>query len=164
MTELDSAGSSYVTMDSWIHPALDRLHALGYLDAAFLRLRPWTRLSIAHMLGENADQIESETGNDEARDISSVVLREVQPDLDRVDGMMHPHAELESVYTVLRGIGGTPLRDSFHLGQSITDDYGRPYEGGFNNYSGDGYLHHSRDLNMLWFQKSSCAAHLTRDL
>ena len=134
--EFNSTGSSYVPMDSWIYPALDRLHSLGYLETAFLDLRPWTRLSIAQMLERDADRIENDTSNDEARDIYTAVLHEVQPDLDRVDGTLHPHAELESVYTVLRGITGTPLRDSFHLGQSIVDDYGRPYEGGFNNYSG----------------------------
>jgi hypothetical protein len=37
---------------------------------------------------------------------------------------------------VTRGISGTPLRDSFHLGSTIINDYGRPYENGFNNYSG----------------------------
>jgi Capsule assembly protein Wzi len=136
ITDTGAAGSTYVPMDSWIYPALDRLHALGYLDTAFLGLRPWTRLSIAQMLEQDADSIEADTGNDEARDIYSTVLREVQPDVDRVDGTTHPQAELESVYTVLRGISGTPLRDSFHLGQSIIDDYGRPYQGGFNNYSG----------------------------
>ena len=35
-----------------------------------------------------------------------------------------------------RGIGGTPLRDSYHLGQTLVDDYGRPYQAGFNSYSG----------------------------
>ena len=35
-----------------------------------------------------------------------------------------------------RGISGTPLRDSFHLGSTIINDYGRPYENGLNNYSG----------------------------
>jgi hypothetical protein len=43
---------------------------------------------------------------------------------------------IESVYSVVRGISGTPLRDSFHLGSTIINDYGRPYENGFNNYSG----------------------------
>jgi hypothetical protein len=129
-------GSTYVPMDSWIYPALDRLHALGYLDTAFFGLRPWTRLSIAHMLEESADQIVSGTGNDEARVVYLAVLHEVQPDIDRADGTEHAHAELESVYTVFQGIGGAPLRDSFHLGQTIVNDYGRPYEGGFNNYSG----------------------------
>ena len=31
---------------------------------------------------------------------------------------------------------GTPLHDSYHIGETITNDYGRPYEGGFDNYSG----------------------------
>ena len=43
---------------------------------------------------------------------------------------------VESTYSVVRAISGTPLRDSFHLGSTIVNDYGRPYENGFNNYSG----------------------------
>ncbi len=128
-------GSTYVPMDSWIYPALDRLHSLGYIDSAFMGLRPWTRLAIAHMLERSADRIETDKNNDEAREIYLAVLKEVQPDLDRAD-VHHVSAQLESVYTNLRGISGTPLRDNFHLGQTIVDDYGRPYEGGFNNYSG----------------------------
>jgi hypothetical protein len=42
----------------------------------------------------------------------------------------------ESAYTVFRGVTGTPLNDSFHLGQTVINDYGRPYENGFNNYTG----------------------------
>jgi hypothetical protein len=34
------------------------------------------------------------------------------------------------------GIDGQILRDSFHLGQTIANDYGRPYESGFNNVTG----------------------------
>jgi hypothetical protein len=123
-------------MDSWVYPALDRLHALGYLDSAFLGIRPWTRLSIAHMLEQSADRIDTDEHDDEARDIYLAVLHEVQPDINNATELNHPSAELESVYTNLRGISGTPLRDSFHLGQTLVNDYGRPYEGGFNNYSG----------------------------
>src|ERR1017187_8666189 len=36
---------TYVPVDSWVYPALDRLHGLGYLDTAFLGIRPWTRRS-----------------------------------------------------------------------------------------------------------------------
>jgi hypothetical protein len=68
-----------VPVDSWIYPALDRLHALGYLDSAFLGLRPWTRLSIAHMLQLSSDQIESDANDDEAKTIYLAVLREVKP-------------------------------------------------------------------------------------
>ncbi len=135
VTTDSTQGSTYVPMDSWIYPALDRLHALGYLDSAFVGLRPWTRLSIASMLARSAPQIEADTNNEEAREIYLAVLREVQPDIDE-GGTHRVYEQLESVYTQLRGIGGTPLRDSYHLGQTIVNDYGRPYEGGFNNYTG----------------------------
>lgn len=137
MADVDTQGSVDVPMDSWIYPAVDRLHALGYVDSAFLGLRPWTRISIAHMLELSADRIESDTGNDEAQSIYLALVRELKPDIDRSrDDAAPPRADLESVYTQIRGISGTPLRDSFHFGQSIVDDYGRPYEGGFNNYTG----------------------------
>lgn len=132
----DTQGATYVPMDSWIYPALDRLHALGYIDSAFLGLRPWTRLSIAHMLELSADGIESDAQDDEARGIYLAVWRELKTDLNQPTTLGHPRPELESAYTVFRGISGTPLRDSFHLGQTIVNDYGRPYEGGFNDYSG----------------------------
>jgi hypothetical protein len=131
-----AVGSAYVPMDSWMYAALDRLQALGYADTAYLGLRPWTRLSMAHMLERSAERIESDSGNDEARAIYSALMRELEPDIDRAEGSQHVHAQLDSVYQIFRGIEGTPLRDSFHLGESLVDDYGRPYESGFNNYSG----------------------------
>jgi len=136
MAQSDTQGSVDVPMDNWIYPALDRLHALGYVDTAYLGLRPWTRSSIAHMLELSADRIETDQNNDEAREIYVALVREFKPDIDRSTGAAPPQVELESVYTQLRGIAGTTLRDSFHLGQTIVDDYGRPYEPGFNNYSG----------------------------
>jgi hypothetical protein len=132
----DTQGSTYIPIDNWIYPALDRLHALGYIDSAYLGLRPWTRISIAHMLQLSAQRIESDTDDDEARAIYSAVWLQVQPDLGRTTSLGHPSGELETVYTAFRGISGTTLRDSFHLGQTIVDDYGRPYEPGFNDYSG----------------------------
>ncbi|HEY6448634.1 MAG TPA: capsule assembly Wzi family protein [Acidobacteriaceae bacterium] len=132
----NAEGSTYVPMDSWMYPALDRLHSLGYLGTAFFGLRPWTRLSILHMLQESADRIDSDTNDDEARSIYLAVREELQPDLDNESELTHPKAELESVYSQFRGITGLPLRDSYHLGQSIIDDYGRPYEAGFNDYTG----------------------------
>ena len=136
MAETDTQGSVYVPLDYWIYPALDRLHALGYVDTAFLGLRPWTRASIAHMLERSADRIESDTNNDEARSIYAALVREFEPDIEGGVNGASPRVELESIYTHMRGISGTPLRDSFHLGQTIVNDYGRPYEGGFSNYTG----------------------------
>ena len=136
MAAMDTQGSVYVPIDNWVYPALDRLHALGYVDTAYPGLRPWTRMSIAHMLEFSADRIESDTKNDEARSIFAALVGEFRPDIDRGTGEAPSRVELESIYTQMRGISGTPLRDSFHLGQSIVDDYGRPYEDGFSNFSG----------------------------
>jgi hypothetical protein len=133
--ETGAAGSAYVPVDSWMYAALDRLHALGYVDTAYLGLRPWTRLSIACMLEQSADDMRADSGNDEARTIYFALLRAVEPDR-RHAASGGAYATLESVYEELRGMGGTPLRDSFHLGQSVVNDYGRPYENGFNDYSG----------------------------
>ena len=128
--------STYIPMDSWVYPALWRLQALGYLDTAYLGLRPWTRLSIAHMLQLSADAIDANVNDEEAREIYLAVQREVSSDVESPGSEHVARAEFESVYTQLRGITGTPLRDSFHLGQTIVNDYGRPYEEGFNNYTG----------------------------
>jgi hypothetical protein len=46
------------------------------------------------------------------------------------------HAAVDSVYSKAMGISGTPLRDSFYFGQTISNDFGRPFNTGFNNASG----------------------------
>ena len=50
--------SVYVPLDSWIYPAMERLIGGGYIDTAFLGLRPWTRMSCAHMLIEMNQKVE----------------------------------------------------------------------------------------------------------
>ena len=59
-------GSPYVPVDSWMYPAMDRLHALGQVDTAYLGMRPWTRLSIVHMLEAASPKME-ETTEDSTR-------------------------------------------------------------------------------------------------
>jgi hypothetical protein len=132
----DPAGSTYVPMDSWLYPPLDRLHALGYADSAFLGMRPWTRLNILHMLQETGGKIVAHPEDEVARDIFTAVCKELSNETQARSGKAEPYATLESVYSNFRGISGTPLRDSYHLGQTIINDYGRPYQQGFNDYSG----------------------------
>lgn len=136
ITYISTVGSPYIPLDNWVYPALVRLQGLGYLDTAFLGLRPWTRLSVLHMLQRTADKIDADTNNDEARAIYLSVLHEVAPGLENNFGQRTARAEFESAYTQLRGISGTPLVDSYHLGQTIVNDYGRPSQEGFNNYTG----------------------------
>jgi hypothetical protein len=134
--QLEGQGSTYIPLDSWMYPALDRLHALGYLDSVFLGIRPWTRLSVLHMLARTADAVENADGPgaDEAQGIYLAVEKELSPDL----GFTGEHAELDTVYTRFLGITNTPLNDSYHLGQTIYNDYGRPFQAGVNNVSGLG--------------------------
>ncbi len=136
-----SLGSTYVPMDSWVYPALDRLHSMGYLDTAFLGLRPWTRLSIAHMLQQTADKIDDNDNDDEARDIYLALVDEFSNDQDGMNGQRTAHAEFDSVYSgKLRGITTTPLNDSYHLGQTaiVNRLWPASIRKGFNNYTGFG--------------------------
>lgn len=128
-------GSTYVPIDNWIYPALQRLQGLGYLDTGYLGIRPWTRLSILHMLEQTADRLDAEKNNDEARDIYLAVRKDLQPDLDNLS-RRPVHAVVDSVYTRSLGITDTPLNDSYHVGQTIVNDYGRPFQAGYNNVSG----------------------------
>lgn len=128
-------GSTYIPLDSWIYPALMRLYSLGYLTTAFVDMRPWTRISVLRMLYTEQERIHMEPNNRTARAIWSAVLDELEPDMANAHGW-GVHGGIESVYERATGISGTPLRDSFHLGQTIINDYGRPYEEGFNNYAG----------------------------
>ncbi len=131
---LEGQGSTYIPMDSWMYPALDRLHSLGYLDTAFLGIRPWTRLSVLHMLDESDNAVESARGPaaEQAQSISLAVERELSGDL----GFAGAHGELDAVYTRFLGITDTPLNDSYHLGRTIINDYGRPFQAGINNATG----------------------------
>ena len=144
-------GSPYIPLDSWIYPAVMRLYSLGYVDTAFINMRPWTRASVRHMLEETSDNIDDQQGNaqvSEPATIYSALMRE----LDRyghpnVCEKPEPTAHAESAYTIMRGISGTTLRDSFHLGSTIVNDYGRPYAHGFNNYTGaSGFAYAGRYL------------------
>lgn len=130
-----NVGSTYIPVDSWIYPALLRLYSLGYLNRAFIDMRPWTRISVLRMLYAEQERVYMERDNEEAKAIFDAVMAELQPDEENVGGWKL-HTNFESVYERAMGIGGTPLNDSFHLGQTIINNYGRPYEQGFNDYTG----------------------------
>ncbi len=73
--------------------------------------------------------------NEEALAIYNAVLQDLQPDIKTAGGWAI-HSTLESTYERAMGIAGTPLNDSYHIGQTIINNYGRPYEQGFNDYTG----------------------------
>jgi hypothetical protein len=124
-------GSPYVPLDSWVYPALERLMAMGLIDSGFLGLRPWTRRECARLLTE-ADGKALEIP--EAAGIFSALETEFRHELEPPSAQ--PHAEMESMYTRVTGISGTPLNQGLDFGQTIINDYGRPFGQGFNAVSG----------------------------
>jgi hypothetical protein len=76
-------------------------------------------------------------GNDgQAQEILSALLRELTD--EGVPGKTERGTVygVQSVYTRMMGISGPILVDSFHVGQTFFNDYGRPHETGFNNVTG----------------------------
>ena len=148
--EPDTSGSPYFPVDSWVYPAVMRLYSLGFVDRVYLGMRPWTRSAVDNMLDEVGSRLEdydSGPASNEAEKIYKSLTRELH--FNSLASCQAPEdkVRLQSVYSVARGIGGTPLRDSYHLGSTIINDYGRPYQNGFNNYSGfSGYASAGRFL------------------
>lgn len=139
-------GSPYVPLDSWVYPSLERLAALGYLQTAYLGIRPWTRMECARLLeefdegmryrgdGAAGRAVGQEEG--EAEKIDAALQAEFNDETGSRNGAANVGLRLDSIYTRVTAISGTPLRDGFHFGQTIVNDYGRPYGEGFNNVTG----------------------------
>ncbi len=125
-------GSPYVELDSWVYPAIARLAALGYVHIAFIGQRPWTRIECADLVAEAGNNITDESPV-QVRQMYRALLAEFQPE---ISGLRAISARVESVYANFTGISGTPLTDSYHFGQTIINDFGRPYQEGFNAYDG----------------------------
>jgi hypothetical protein len=136
---LAHAGSVYVPVDSWVYPAAERLAALTDTRAEVVGMRPWTRAQFAGFL-ERAREMQHDS---EAEKLQSTLEHEFAPELN----VKIEHYALESVYARATQIAGTPVRDSYHFGQTIVDDFGRPYGQGFNSVTGSsGYLQHRAGL------------------
>jgi membrane-associated phospholipid phosphatase len=132
------SGSPYVELDSWVYPAIERLAALGYIHSQFLGMRPWTRIECAHLVEEASDQInaEGDSNSGEAGPIYYALEKEFEGDLNALGDGKETAVKLESLYASTTGISGQPLNDSYHFGQTIINNYGRPYREGFNTYDG----------------------------
>ncbi|MBV8070756.1 MAG: hypothetical protein JO270_12675, partial [Acidobacteriaceae bacterium] len=131
-------GPVYVPVDSWVYPAFKRLAAMGYVPDEEGLIEPWTR-SQCQLLVNEAEDIASRHSTkvlegarvDEARSLIASLKREFAEQPER-----RGQARLESVYTGVLQISGTPLRDSYHFGQTLINDYGRPYDAGTNSVAG----------------------------
>jgi Capsule assembly protein Wzi/PAP2 superfamily len=145
-------GSPYVPLDSWVYGAFDRLAGLGHAPSAYANLRPWTRMECARIIAAAAadlyigDLPNDHRANDhrgasgerqpEAYQLYAALKAEFVPEVGRIDGAETSEIRVDSIYTRYLGIGGTPLDDGYHFGQTLINDYGRLYGEGSNVVSG----------------------------
>jgi hypothetical protein len=129
-------GSPYVPMDSWVYSAFERLAAMGYVNSGMFGMRPWTRLECARLLNESENQRIDDSNSLEATKTYVQLSKEFAGELEEMSGGENRGAKVESVYTSVTGISGQPLTDGFNFGQTIINDYGRPFEEGLNSADG----------------------------
>lgn len=136
-TKPEDMGSPYVPLDGWFYRAFDRLAALGYVQTGFAGMRPWTRMECARLVGEAEQRLQEQAlESGEAVRLYRALAQEFALEIARLDGGRNIGAEVESIYARFTGISGAPLSDGYHFGQTITNDYGRPYAEGLNTVTG----------------------------
>lgn len=142
---ISSMGSPYVPLDSWIYEALDRLSALGVIDSGFAGLRPWTRAECARLVNEAMDATNGYPENSQAFRFLEQLQQEFQYEIRDMDGSANDTFRLESAYTRVEDISGTPLTDGYTFAQTQINDFGRPYGEGLSTVTGSSvYMTHGR--------------------
>ena len=131
----DTDGSAYIPVDSWVYPAMLRLYSLGYVDTAYLSMRPYTRRSLLHMVQASQGAIAA-SSDEQAQEILTALLQELTDEGVTEKSDRGTVYGVQSVYTRMMEVSGPILVDSYHLGQTFFNDYGRPNETGFNNVTG----------------------------
>jgi hypothetical protein len=132
-----SMGSTFVPLDSWVYRAFERLAGLGYVSASMAGMQPWTRIECARLTeeaGENLQQVPNPSAR--AADLQASLQREFSYEENLLDGGRNFTANVESVYARVVSISGPPLTDGYHFGQTISYDFGRPFERGTNGQAG----------------------------
>ena len=129
-------GSPYVPLDSWIYPLLDRLIATGEINDAILGMRPWTRIECARLVSEAGDRLEDAASESMPARLYDALHEEFLPELNLLEGGSNRSIQLESLYARFTEISGPPLTDGYHFGQTLYNNFGRPFQRGFNSVDG----------------------------
>jgi membrane-associated phospholipid phosphatase len=129
-------GSPYVPLDSWVYPLFDRLIATGAIADAILGMRPWTRLECARMVAEAGDRMQDASPESMSVQLYDSLRQEFVPELALLAGGSNRAIHLESAYVRATDISGPPLTDGYHFGQTVYNDFGRPFQQGFNGVAG----------------------------
>ena len=132
-----SMGTTFVPLDSWVYSALNRLAGLGYIHTTIAGLNPWTRMECARLTEEAREELESDgVLNAQATGLVDLLRREFSYETGLLDGGRNLSASLDSVYMRAVSISGSALTDGYHFGQTVSYDFGRPFERGTNGQAG----------------------------
>jgi len=133
-------GSPFVPLDSWVYPAFEQLIALGYVSSAIMGLKPWTRMECARLTDEAGEKLQGdEIPHEDLVRLQVRLQEEFAYELDRLGGGHNVTANIESLYTRVVSISGPAITDGFHFGQTISYDFGRPFERGTNGQVGGSF-------------------------
>ena len=125
----DRTGSTFIPMDSWIYPALERLANMDLIPSQMVSIRPWTRQEARRQVREAEDTLFGFAALDSPPDNSAKaeaerILPTLERELNEPDGAQT--VVLDSVYARVGTLIGPALTDGFHFGQTIWNDFGRP--------------------------------------
>ena len=135
-----SMGTSFVPLDSWVYLAINRLAGLGYIRTEIAGLSPWTRMECARLTEEAREGLEDDgILNAQAMALVERLRREFSYETALLDGGRNLTADLDSVYVRAVSISGPALTDGYHFGQTVSYDFGRPFERGTNGQAGGAF-------------------------
>ena len=104
---------------------------------AFRNSRPWTRIEVAALVNQAKANVKAgENVSKEVSDLQLELETEFAHELDVLSGESNESVKVESIYSRIMPIHGPSLNDSYHFGQTIINNDGRPYEEGFNTFDG----------------------------
>jgi len=133
-------GSPFVPLDSWVYSTFERLAALRYVSSAILGLKPWTRMECARLTEEATESLQAaDKPNSEAAGLVARLQQEFAYEVPLLSGGHNLTANLDSLYVRAVSISGPALTDSYHFGQTVAYDFGRPFERGTNGQAGGSF-------------------------
>lgn len=133
-------GSPFVPLDSWVYSAFERLAALRYVSSAIIGLKPWTRMECARLTEEAAESLQTAAKSESnAAELVTRLQQEFAYEVGLLSGGHNLTANLDSLYVRAVSISGPALTDSYHFGQTVAYDFGRPYERGTNGQAGGSF-------------------------
>jgi hypothetical protein len=111
---------------------------MGYAPDEESLAAPWTRRECLTLVEEAKEIASRRTTKLSAGVLNNEALRLIGALESEFPGdeKESPTLGIESLYARYTQLSGTPLRDSYHFGQTFVNDYGRPYEKGANTVDG----------------------------